>query len=188
MLCSGRFGKLSFKWGIFFIAFFRDQNVVKPPPNVSKVPCTLQLPTQFVTFNATWTSYGVSNYRQLKDVFITLFKLTRTTTTTLQWRHNGHNSLSNHQPHDCKLNRLFRRWSKKISKLRVTGLCAGNSPGTGEFPAQMASNAGNVSIWWRHHGFASLAQWDEKAPVTSDQWILAPTNRTDKENRHHWLM
>ena len=40
----------------------------------------------------------------------------------------------------------------KKTKLRVTGLYAGNSPGTGEFPAQMASNAENVSIWWRHHG------------------------------------
>ena len=50
-------------------------------------------------------------------------------------------SLSNHQPHHCLLNRLFGRRSKKTSKLRVTGLCAGNSPGTGEFPAQMASNA-----------------------------------------------
>ena len=40
---------------------------------------------------------------------------------------------------------------KKKSKLRVTGLCAGNSPVTGEFPAQMASNAEDVSIWWRHH-------------------------------------
>ena len=29
--------------------------------------------------------------------------------------------------------------------------CVGNSPGTGEFPAQRASNAENVSIWWRHH-------------------------------------
>ena len=48
---------------------------------------------------------------------------------------------SNHQSHDCLLNRLFRRRSKKTSKLRVTGLCAGNSPGTGEFSAQMASNA-----------------------------------------------
>ena len=47
--------------------------------------------------------------------------------------------------------RLFRRRSKKTSKLRITGLCAGNSPGTDEFPAQMASNAENVSIWWRHH-------------------------------------
>ena len=29
---------------------------------------------------------------------------------------------------------------RKYQKLRVTGLCVGNSPGTGEFPAQMASN------------------------------------------------
>ena len=69
----------------------------------------------------------------------------------LQWRHNGHDRVSNYQPHDCLLNRLFRRRSKKTSKLRVTGLCAGNSTVTGEFPAQMASNAENVSIWWRHH-------------------------------------
>ena len=39
--------------------------------------------------------------------------------------HHGRNSVSNHQPHDCLLNRLFRRKSKKTSKLRVTGLCAG---------------------------------------------------------------
>ena len=58
---------------------------------------------------------------------------------------------SNHQPHHCLLNRLFRRRSKKTSKLRVTGFCVRNSPVTGEFPAQMASNAKNVSIWWRHN-------------------------------------
>ena len=67
-------------------------------------------------------------------------------TKTLRWRQNGRDSVSNHQPHDCLLNRVFRRRSKKTSKLRVTGLCAGNSPGTGEFPAQMASYAENVSF------------------------------------------
>ena len=72
--------------------------------------------------------------------------------TAFQWRHNGRDSVSNHQPHDCLLNRLFRRRSKKTSKLRVTGLFAGNSPVTGEFPAQMTNNAENVSIWRRHHG------------------------------------
>ena len=72
----------------------------------------------------------------------------------LRWRHNGHDGVSNHQPHHCLLKRLFGCRSKKTSKLRVTGLCAGNSPGTGEFPAQMASNAENVFIWWRHHHFA----------------------------------
>ena len=70
---------------------------------------------------------------------------------TLQWRHNGRDRVSNHQPRNCLLNGLFRRRSKKTSKLRVTGLCAGNSPGTGEFPAQVASDAENVSTWWRHH-------------------------------------
>ena len=63
------------------------------------------------------------------------------------WRHNGHDGVSNHQPYDCLLNRLFRRRSKEASKLRVTGLCAGNSMVTGEFPAQRASNAENVAIW-----------------------------------------
>ena len=77
-------------------------------------------------------------------------------TLPLRWRHNGHDSVSNHQPHRCLLNRLFGCRSKKTSKLRVTGLCAGNSPGTGEFPAQMASNAENVSIWWRHHAKTAL--------------------------------
>ena len=54
----------------------------------------------------------------------------------LHRRHNGSDSVLNHQLHDCLLTRLFRRRSKKTSKLRVTGLCEGNSPVTGEFPAQ----------------------------------------------------
>ena len=55
------------------------------------------------------------------------------------------------------LKRLFRGISEKASKLRVTGLCAGNSPVTGEFPAQRASNAEDVSIWWRHLGRKRLS-------------------------------
>ena len=50
-------------------------------------------------------------------------------TKTLHWRHNDHCCVSNHQSHDCLLNRLFWRKSKKTSKLCVTGLCAGNSAG-----------------------------------------------------------
>ena len=44
---------------------------------------------------------------------------------TLRWNHNERDGVSNHQPHDCLLNRLFRRRSKKTPKLRVTGLCKG---------------------------------------------------------------
>ena len=68
-----------------------------------------------------------------------------------QWRHNERGSDSNHQPRDCLLNCLFRRRSKKTSKLRVAGLCQGDSLVTSEFPSQRASNAENGSIWWHHH-------------------------------------
>ena len=106
--------------------------------------------------------------------------------STLQWRHNGCDSVSNHQSHDCFLNRLFRRTSKKTSKLRITGLCAWNSPVAGEFPGQMASNAENVSIWWRQHdkkffprmvfcGRSSLIQmrtslWKKTSPNIKRWW------------------
>ena len=52
-----------------------------------------------------------------------------------------------------------RRRSKKTLKVRVTGLYEGNSSVTGEFHAQMASNAENVSIWWRHHVKSLLLWW-----------------------------
>ena len=53
---------------------------------------------------------------------------------SLQWPHHGRDSVSNNQPHDCLLNHFFRRRSKKTSKLRVTGPCAGNSPGPANSP------------------------------------------------------
>ena len=55
----------------------------------------------------------------------------------LHWSHNDYDGVSNHQPHGCLLNRLFRRRSKKTSKLRVTGLCAGNSPHKGSVTRKM---------------------------------------------------
>ena len=74
----------------------------------------------------------------------------------LQYRYNEDDGVSNRQPHDCLLlKRLFRRRSRKTSKLRVTGLCVGNAPVTGEFPAQRTSNAENISIWWCHHAVFS---------------------------------
>ena len=80
---------------------------------------------------------------------------------SLQWHHNNHDGVSNYRCLDCLLNRLFRRCSKKRSKLRVTDLfCVGNSPLTGEFPTQRANNAENVSIWWGHHDLET----------TSDYW------------------
>ena len=81
--------------------------------------------------------------------------------TPLQRRHGEPNDISHHQRLDCLLNRLFRRRSTKTSKLPVTGLCAGNSTVTGEFPAQRTSNAEIFSFddvimqWWHDIGWSS---------------------------------
>ena len=55
---------------------------------------------------------------------------------TLQWRHNESDSVSNHQPHHCFLNRLFRHKSKKTSKFRLNLL---------------------IPFWWRRHQNMSLS-------------------------------
>ena len=87
--------------------------------------------------------------------------------STLQWRHNDRDGFSNHQPHHCLLSRLYRCRSKKTLKLRVTGLCTRNSPVTGKFHAQRASNTENVFMTssravdsFIFHCVASLVDYD----------------------------
>ena len=46
---------------------------------------------------------------------------------------HGHFGVSNHQQLHCLVNRVYKRTSKKMSKLRATGLCEENPPLTGEF-------------------------------------------------------
>ena len=65
----------------------------------------------------------------------------------LRWRYNDRDGVSNHRRLDCLLNHLFRRRSKKTSKLRVS-----HWPLWGEFTGHRASKAENGSTWWRHHG------------------------------------
>ena len=109
--------------------------------------------------------------------------LWETSAPSLRWRHNENDGVSNHQPHDCLLNHLSKRRSKKTSKLRVTGLSAGNSPVTGEFPAQKASNAENVSISWRHHDDDVMTwkrfpyYWSFLRGSTGPGWILCKKAR-----------
>ena len=101
---------------------------------------------------------------------------------SLQWRHNGRDGVSNHQPCHCLLNLLFRRIWRKTSILRVTGLCAGNSPVTGELPAQRANNAGSASIWWRHHVMCYMLDVSAVIAYLYPDLIVGldnPSNETD---------
>ena len=63
---------------------------------------------------------------------------------------------------------------KDASKLRFTGLCDGNSPVIGEFPAHRTSNAENVSIWWRHHVLFILTKATQFHMVRSCETFKIP--------------
>ena len=55
---------------------------------------------------------------------------------------------------------------ENIKALRPWPMC-GEFTVTGEFPAEMASNAENVSIWWRHHGTGASRRLSQGAQAKS---------------------
>ena len=95
---------------------------------------------------------------------------------SLQWRHNVCDGVSNLQPRDCSLNRLFKAQIKEIFKALRHWPWWGEFTGDLWIPAQRASNAENVSIWWRHHVYIvvlRVASGDchKAILVTSQQWF-----------------
>ena len=89
----------------------------------------------------------------------------------LPWRHNELAGVSNHQPYDCLLNRLFRRRSKKTSKLCVTGLCVGNSPGPVNSPHKGPVTRKMFPFDNRFHVMISLSK--KETPIDI-QWVSLP--------------
>ena len=106
-------------------------------PIVTKSPARIAVFTYWLVFQYSVQFLSFVNDTPTKNKHCTKY-------WSLQWRHNERDGVSNHWRLHCLLNSWFRRRSKKSSKLRVTGLGAGTSPVTGEFPAQKASNAENV--------------------------------------------
>ena len=131
-------------------------NITAPSPGASELMGVRGFPATPVVYCVWIWEIGKSKSPHIKPYYgypvaVRLHQIMVGKKYSLQWCNNGHNGVPNHQPHDCSLNHLFRHRSEKTSKLRVTGLCAENSPVTGEFPAQRSSNAEDISIWWRHH-------------------------------------
>ena len=69
----------------------------------------------------------------------------------LQWRYNGCDGVSDHQPYHSLLNRLFRHRSKKTSNTTSLAFVWGIHRWLVNSPHKWQSNAENVPIWWRHH-------------------------------------
>ena len=128
------------------------------------------------------------------------------TVIALLWRHNGRGSVSNHQPRDCLLNRLFGRRSKKTSKLRVTGLCAWNSSGPVNsphkgpvrrkmFPFDDVIMGTNHRITPFPVNWPSAIWWVDSASTTTKHnqslimsiWIISVVPKPGIKDRDKWL-
>ena len=79
------------------------------------------------------------------DQYCPMFMMRKYIYLTLQWRHNELDGVSDHHYHDYLLNRLFTDQRKHQSPSSLA-FFVGNSPVTGEFTAQMASNAETVHL------------------------------------------
>ena len=137
---------VSNKWRTFTFYFgyghFYEQRLAKPRPRLGYAQViTARRPWNDVIHSAHHCRFvkEVSCRQKHQCVCLAMYSLMVIyACVSLEWRHNGCNGVSNHQPHDCLLDRSFRPRLKKTSKHRHWPLC------DGEFPAEMASNAENV--------------------------------------------
>ena len=96
--------------------------------------------------------------------------------SALHWGHNDHDGVSNHQPHDCLLNRLFRRRSKKHQSSASLALVWGihrdrwiprtNGQLRGKCFHLMTSSWVKATrpLWWlvNNDSYTGLAPWNNK--------------------------
>ena len=88
--------------------------------------------------------------------------------TTLKWRHNERDGVSNHRRLDCLLNRLFRR----RPKLCVTGLC---EVVTGEFSAVISEFPAQKPVTRNMFPLDDVIMKTGNIDV-GDEWVLPRRN------------
>ena len=131
---------------------------------------------------------GNSNCKVLDN--ITACSVWATTFPPLQWRHNEHNGVLNHQPHHCLLNRLFRQLKENIKAPRHWPLCGEftgdrwpvNSPH--KWPVTRKMFPLMTSSWSRgngSHGNSSYCSVGATGPSASYVVVQDTTRRWSQE-------
>ena len=83
---------------------------------------------ELLVYNFMGISFLVYIYFSVVNIFLKNRQVEPFDDISLQWRQTERDGVANHRRRDCLLNILFRRRSKKASKLRVTVLCEGKPP------------------------------------------------------------
>ena len=134
-----------------------------------------------VTINHTVNGIcGLKKATKLRHEYFCTEHIWRDHALIYHYSHNERDGDSNHRRLDCLLNRLFIRRPRKTSKPRVTGLCEGNSPVTGEFPAPrpVTHLQEHIRTWWKlisctHHTSPVGIHWQITIRHNHD-WNIFP--------------
>ena len=120
------------------------------PPSTHPTPKFLHMFQSPVNYQIFGMVSNIGNHKRLE---------------TLQWRHDGRDSTSKHQPNDCLLNGSFRRRSKKTWKLHFTDLCPHKWSVTRKiFPfddviMKNRSMYGHIHLWWHIINIPCACDW-----------------------------
>ena len=107
---------------------------VKEPKTKFYQQCTLSMAWWKIAVSLSQTTWRHSCLEPNHVIFALPLK-------SFQWRHNERDGVAYHQSPDCLFNRLLKKQIKENIK----------SPRHWPLSVGRASNAANVSIWWRHH-------------------------------------
>ena len=142
-------------------------------------------PRWLLLVNWTVLSCGSQQLARMTEDPVTTARVTLA--IPLEWRHNQRHGVSSYlQCIECLHNSFSGADQRNTSKLCVTGLCEVNSPVTGEFPAQRASEAENVTIWLRHHVVKLPNEWEQGSICTNRLIISRPQSSTVFHLNYSW--
>ena len=109
-------------------------------------------------------------------------------TSSLQWRDNETRWRLKSPASRLFTQPLVQAQIKENIKAPRHWLCEGNSLGTGEFPAERASDTENVSFWWRHvskigHKWRGATEQQQQAVVQAGSKY--PTDNTVRSKSYY---
>ena len=117
--------------------------------------------------------------------------------STLKWRYNECDGVSNHRRLDCLLDHWFRCRLKKTSTVHVTGLCEGTPPVTDGFPSQRTTDAKNTSVIMTYEActkYIHCCKWHVHICIVENKYVWFSKNISLKyvaqyfvERKLQWL-
>ena len=139
-----------------------------PQHSAFYISCDVFFPKELKVLIKCWVFSQWSSHQRQWDLFLEIWVTCMYIFhSSLQWRHNEHDVVSNHQPHDCVYSSVYSgadqsKYKISASLAFVKGIHRRpvNSPHKGPVTRKM------FPFWWRHHVISSPCGGGVKLNIT----------------------